>query len=417
MSRKERSPDIYMKNQPLHPERTTFLMEQAVAGLAEIDQHGSIICLNSKGKALLEPVISAVNFDDNNFIPVLTVLAPVIAAKIQSGLFQTIFTSIDETHHFTVSNNGTDAEKQFQTTVTRLSTDSILISFADVTEKRENENLVAQLSLDKAVEQDKFNFSANVLHDIGNAVVGFGSHVNRIKRSAEENNPENLQSLAGFFEAQQAVIAESIGEAKAGAVLTMLKTIAAAQKTAHDEIRRSVTDQLNIMTHIQEILTVQRQYVSGNETQENIPTHLRGIINDCMSMLFASIEKRNILLTLNVPVDLPVIMCNRTRLMQVLMNILKNSIEAICPDAEKKAISLNVFAHDGMVVLQVHDSGYGFDETTREKLFGRGFTTKSSGTGLGLNSCRAIIESFGGDIDITSDGPGKGALTTIHFNT
>ena len=68
-----------------------------------------------------------------------------------------------------------------------------------------------------------------------------------------------------------------------------------------------------------------------------------------------------------------------------------------------------------LLVLQVHDSGNGFDGTIGRQLFERGFTTKSSGTGLGLNSCRAIIESFEGTIDITSEGPGKGALATIAF--
>jgi signal transduction histidine kinase len=279
----------------------------------------------------------------------------------------------------------------------------------------EKETIITQLQLDKAVEKEKFNFSANVLHDIGNAVVGFGSHVNRIKRSIEEIKPETLESLAGFFETQQSAVAEAIGEAKAGAVLTMLSTIATSQKIAMENMRKSVSDQLSIMTHIQEILTIQRQYVSGNESQDHVPTHLRGIINDCMSMLFASIEKRGILLTLNVPTDLPVILCNRTRLMQVLMNIMKNSIEAIDPETPKKTIAVNVFTHDDTLVLQVHDSGNGFDQDTKEKMFERGFTTKSSGTGLGLNSCKAIIQSFGGEIDITSEGPGKGALTTIHF--
>ena len=86
--------------------------------------------------------------------------------------------------------------------------------------------------------------------------------------------------------------------------------------------------------------------MNGNGIQEKKPTKLRSIIDDCMSMLFASIEKRGIHLSLNVPVELPLINCNRTRLMQVLLNILKNSIEAIDINSVKKAISLNVFTHD-----------------------------------------------------------------------
>jgi len=63
----------------------------------------------------------------------------------------------------------------------------------------------------------------------------------------------------------------------------------------------------------------------------------------------------------------------------------------------------------------VKDSGNGFDEATAVQLFERGFTTKTSGTGLGLHSSMAIVESHAGNMSITSEGPGKGALTTIKF--
>jgi signal transduction histidine kinase len=405
-----------MENQPMQAEqKLTAILKHVPTGLAEIDQNGTIIHLNLKGEALLKPVISSINFDDNNFFPVLAHIAPEIVEKIKKTPTQSGNLSTNEVHCFSVSIAGENTDKYFQFTVTRLYTNCIIIVFDEVPDKSNDEKTMLQLVLDKAVEQDKFNFSANVLHDIGNAVVGFGAYVNRIKRSIEEVKPDTLQSLAGFFEAQRAVIATGIGEDKAGAVLSMLNTITATQKAHQEETRKSITEQLNIITHIQEILNIQRQYVSGNESHENKPTHIRGIINDCISMLFASIEKRGIILSLNVPLELPVIMCNRTRLMQVILNILKNSIEAIDITSTKKSISLNVFVNENLLVLQVQDSGYGFDEITRKKLFERGFTTKSSGTGLGLHSCRAIIESFDGNIDITSDGPGKGGLATISF--
>jgi signal transduction histidine kinase len=195
----------------------------------------------------------------------------------------------------------------------------------------------------------------------------------------------------------------------------MLNSITQTQKVNQDEIEKSITEQLRIITHIQEILNIQRQYVNGHDATENKPTNLRAIINDCMSMLFASMEKRGILLSFNIPAELPSIVCDRTRLMQVILNVLKNSIEAIDMNGVKKIISMNVFIRDCMLILQVHDSGNGFDEETGNKLFERGFTTKSTGTGLGLNNCRVIIESFQGTFDISSEGPGKGALTTIGF--
>jgi signal transduction histidine kinase len=101
--------------------------------------------------------------------------------------------------------------------------------------------------------------------------------------------------------------------------------------------------------------------------------------------------------------------------MQVVLNILKNSIEAIDINAEEKHISIVVKVNNETISVKVQDSGHGFDEETGRKLFIRGFTTKASGTGLGLNNCKTIIESHEGTIEITSDGFGKGALTILEF--
>src|SRR5450631_2869843 len=138
--------------------------------------------------------------------------------------------------------------------------------------------------LDKAVAQGKFEIASDVLHDIGNAVVGFGSYLTRIRRSLEQNNLQNLQNLAGFFATQQTTLATVIGEAKSGAVISMLNSIAEVQKASQEEIQKSIIEQLNLITHVQEILNIQRQYVSGHESQEKKATNLRTIINDCLSM-------------------------------------------------------------------------------------------------------------------------------------
>jgi signal transduction histidine kinase len=101
--------------------------------------------------------------------------------------------------------------------------------------------------------------------------------------------------------------------------------------------------------------------------------------------------------------------------MQAILNILKNSIESIDRNAEEKSITLNAFTKPGQLVIQIKDSGAGFDQSTADQLFKRGFSTKFSGSGFGLYNCRSIIESHEGTINISSEGPGKGALTTIGF--
>ena len=280
-------------------------------------------------------------------------------------------------------------------------------------QKKEQEQQAA--ALDKAVAQGKFEMASDVLHDIGNAVIGFGSYLTRVRRLQEQESPENLQNLARFFEEQQPVLSAAIGGVKAGAVITMLSGIAETQKSNQEEMRKSITEQLNIIAQIQDILNIQRQYISGQETQERKLVSLRNIINDCLSMLFASLDKSAISVSLNVPDELPDIKGDRTRLMQVILSLLKNSLEAIDGNAKEKAISFMAHRQNDQLLLHVRDSGNGFSQTVGDRLFERGFTTKPAGTGLGLYNCRAIIESHAGSIEVSSEGQGKGTLATVRF--
>jgi signal transduction histidine kinase len=405
-----------MKNQLARAEqKLAMIMQHVTTGLAEIDRSGEIIHLNVKGEALLKPVLIATGINGNNLYPVLEHIAPAIAQKIKITPDDAGHILNNEPHSFSLSFGGEHIERHFNFTVIKMFTDCILVGFDDYTQKNQKDRAILELASDKAVMQGKFEIASNILHDIGNAIVGFGTYITRIKRSLEQNNPETLQKLADFFAAQQTTIAAALGEAKAGAAVKMLSGITESQKNSQEEIRKSVTEQLNIITHIQEILNIQRQYANGHESQERKPLNLRSIINDCMAMLFASIEKRGIKVSINIPESLPVINGDRTRLMQVILNVLKNGIEAIDIYAAEKSISLTVSTLDDLLILKIQDNGHGFDEATGEQIFERGFTTKASGSGLGLSSCRAIIENHDGAIHITSEGFGKGALTTIEF--
>ena len=101
--------------------------------------------------------------------------------------------------------------------------------------------------------------------------------------------------------------------------------------------------------------------------------------------------------------------------MQVILNILKNSIEAINFDAPVKNITIDMYNAGHAVELIIADNGQGFDTKTANLFFVRGFTTKKNGTGLGLYNCRTIIESHAGSFEIKSAGPGLGAVSLIRF--
>jgi signal transduction histidine kinase len=226
-----------------------------------------------------------------------------------------------------------------------------------------------------------------------------------------------LHNLTNFFEDHREALTTAIGETKTGAVIKMLQGISQAQAKSQEEINKTITEQLNIIAHIQEILNIQRQYINGQESQERKPVNLRNIINDSIAMLFSAIDKAGIAVILNVTAENPVIKGDRTKLMQVMVNILKNSIEAIDKDALEKNISIQMSSHAGRLTIKIDDTGNGFNHSTTEHLFEKGFSTKNGGSGLGLYNSRSIVESHEGAIDILSEGIGKGAITTVSFKT
>lgn len=395
-------------------EKLIQILKYAPVGLAEIDSSGKVISLNIKGNELLHPIIEQYNLTTENIFPILAYIAPDIVNAIQNFTEEKGVIFQNKTYKFILPGKETNNEIHFLLTTTQLSRECIIISFEDITEKYIKEQEMMQADMEKEIEQGKFEIASGVLHDIGNAVVGFGSYLTRIKRLQEQITLDNLTNLAIFFEKKRNSIARVIGEAKADAVVDMLNGIAEQGKNALDEIKKSIVEQGNIIVHIHEILNIQRQYITGQDSAERKPVNLRSIINDSMSMLFASFDKRGIEVSINISNELPPIKGDRTKLMQVILNILKNSLEAIDINAPDNTISVELYKQEpDSVVLKIKDSGAGFDQSIAGNLFKRGFTTKPTGTGLGLYNCKTIIESHSGTIAVTSDGPGKGALTII----
>lgn len=105
---------------------------------------------------------------------------------------------------------------------------------------------------------------------------------------------------------------------------------------------------------------------------------------------------------------------DRTQLIRVVTNLVKNSIQAMSSDKEDPQIKVRVFTEDNLVKITVEDNGSGIAEVTKARVFEPKFTTKSSGMGLGLAMVKNIVETFKGNITFTSE-LGKGTVFTVTF--
>jgi len=99
--------------------------------------------------------------------------------------------------------------------------------------------------------------------------------------------------------------------------------------------------------------------------------------------------------------DKSVVAADKNQLLSVFNNLILNAVQAI---PEEKTGEINVITenNDGQLIVTVSDNGVGIPDDEREKVFVPNFTTKSSGTGLGLALSKKFVESFGGTISFTS---------------
>ncbi|MAN28668.1 MULTISPECIES: sensor histidine kinase [Mesonia] len=104
---------------------------------------------------------------------------------------------------------------------------------------------------------------------------------------------------------------------------------------------------------------------------------------------------------------------DRTQLIRVVTNLVKNAIQA-SEEKENPKIEVAVKTDGSNVVILVKDNGHGISEENKPRIFEPKFTTKSSGMGLGLGIIKTIIEAFQGSINFTSE-EGEGTTFIVKF--
>ncbi|MFD2207266.1 CHASE2 domain-containing protein [Kiloniella antarctica] len=115
--------------------------------------------------------------------------------------------------------------------------------------------------------------------------------------------------------------------------------------------------------------------------------------------------------------DLPLALANEIQLHQVLLNLIRNAVQAITHSDTGKSLEGEIEIKttcnsDGMIQVSISDSGPGLSDQEKETLFKPFYTSKEQGMGLGLAICRSILEALGGSLWVEENKKG-GAV--FHF--
>jgi C4-dicarboxylate-specific signal transduction histidine kinase len=159
-----------------------------------------------------------------------------------------------------------------------------------------------------------------------------------------------------------------------------------------------------------------REFVKRSEPNRQL-ADIRNIIDEALGLVEIEAVKRQISIRTEIQPDLPLIPIDTILIEQVLVNLLKNSLEAMSDSWDRLLTICVKLVHDehNWLSIEVTDRGHGLAPEVELKLFEPFYTTKKEGMGMGLNICRSIIEFHQGRLWVKNNVDIGGQVTGCTF--
>jgi len=171
---------------------------------------------------------------------------------------------------------------------------------------------------------------------------------------------------------------------------------------------KQADDLMNRNRELFRFRTVQKEFVDINAVIENVTLVARPRLNSAQVSLVTALAP-----------DLPQVPADRIELEHVLLNLIANAIDATqYQTSNSRRIQITSSLWEDQIEVAVRDNGVGLGSVELDKLFTLSYTTKPTGTGIGLSLCRSILEAHGGCIWAEQNpGPGASFYLTLPADT
>ncbi|UTR12610.1 ATP-binding protein [Evansella sp. LMS18] len=153
--------------------------------------------------------------------------------------------------------------------------------------------------------------------------------------------------------------------------------------------------------------------VRPNGDTQLMEADVNELLEDITLLYDGQVSSSKVTIEKDLDENVPLFLTFGSKLKQVFINIIKNAFEAM-PDGGSLTIRTSYNVNRETVDIIFTDTGSGMDAYTLENLRKPFFTTKETGTGLGMPTCYMIIEELGGEIKVESE-PGKGTVFTVRL--
>ena len=160
-----------------------------------------------------------------------------------------------------------------------------------------------------------------------------------------------------------------------------------------------------------EIVRRMRDFMTHGRTEYRVES-LSALVTEANALALVGSREQAVDIQIGLDPLLDRVFVDRVQVQQVLLNLIRNAIEALTDDGPRSLMISTAPISEGMVMVTIEDSGSGISPALAQQLFQPFITSKENGMGIGLSICRTIIEAHGGRIWFE---PARERGTVFHF--
>jgi two-component system sensor kinase FixL len=160
-----------------------------------------------------------------------------------------------------------------------------------------------------------------------------------------------------------------------------------------------------------QIIRQLREFVARGETERR-PENINKLVEEASALALVGAKEQGVKTVFRFDTRTGPVLVEKVQIQQVLLNLMRNAIEAMQGCPRKELVVETALSDRGMVEVRVADTGSGLAEEIAPRLFQPFVTTKPAGMGVGLSISKRIIEAHGGEIWAE---PNTGGGTLFHF--
>ena len=257
--------------------------------------------------------------------------------------------------------------------------------------------------------------ATSVLHNVGNVLNSVNVSGNLISERLRGSKVSALSRVAKLLDENRTDFAAFVATDPRGVhIPELVSRINEAIRDENTELISEVDLITSHINHIKEIVAMQQSYAKAGGSIEQLKA--AELVEDAIKMRTASLQRHHVGLIRDYA-DTPPVQVDRHKVVQILVNLLANSTQAIeeLNGAERNIRISITKSGDQHVQISVADTGIGIAPENLTRIFAHGFTTKKTGHGFGLHSGAIAAQELGGALRVKSDGKGRGATFTLEL--